>query len=91
MPFGVAGIYCPWRHPDGRELLSFAMLTVNADDHPLMKRFHRPEDEKRMVVILDPEDYGNWLACRCRTRRRTSASGTSGGSVHPAAAAGAQG
>ena len=64
MPFGVAGLYAPWRHPDGRELFSFAMLTVNADGHPLMQRFHRPEDEKRMVVILDPEDYGNWLTCR---------------------------
>jgi len=64
VPFGVAGIWCPWRHSDGREVLSFAMLTVNADGHPLMQRFHRPEDEKRMVVILDPEDYGNWLSCR---------------------------
>ncbi|GAC1543189.1 MAG: hypothetical protein NVS2B4_21710 [Ramlibacter sp.] len=64
VPFGVAGIYRQWRHPDGRDVFSFAMLTVNAEQHPLMKRFHRPEDEKRMVVILDPEDYGNWLACR---------------------------
>jgi putative SOS response-associated peptidase YedK len=64
VPFGVAGLYAPWRHPDGRDVFSFAMLTVNADGHPLMQRFHRPEDEKRMVVILDPEDYGNWLTCR---------------------------
>lgn len=64
VPFGVAGIWQRWTAPDGRDLLSFAMLTVNADDHTLMKRFHRPEDEKRMVVILDPEDYGNWLTCR---------------------------
>jgi putative SOS response-associated peptidase YedK len=64
VPFGVAGIYREWRHPDGRDVFSFAMLTVNADAHPLMRRFHRPQDEKRMVVILDPEDYGNWLTCR---------------------------
>jgi putative SOS response-associated peptidase YedK len=63
VPFGVAGIYAPWRHPDGRQLFSFSMLTVNADDHPLMRRFHKPEDEKRMVVILDPQEYGAWLAC----------------------------
>lgn len=63
VPFGIAGIYTPWRHPDGRELFSFSMLTVNADAHPLMRRFHKPEDEKRMVVILDPKDYGAWLAC----------------------------
>ena len=23
-----------------------------------MQRFHKPEDEKRMVLILDPVDYG---------------------------------
>ena len=63
VPFGVAGLWTPWRHPDGRELFSFSMLTVNADAHPLMRRFHKPEDEKRMVVILDPKDYGAWLAC----------------------------
>jgi putative SOS response-associated peptidase YedK len=45
-------------------VFSFAMLTVNADGHPLMRRFHRPQDEKRMVVILEPEDYGSWLTCR---------------------------
>jgi putative SOS response-associated peptidase YedK len=37
------------------------MLTINADDHPLMKRFHKPGDEKRMVVILHPDEYHSWL------------------------------
>jgi putative SOS response-associated peptidase YedK len=37
------------------------MLTVNADGHDLMKRFHKPEDEKRMVVILEPEMYRPWI------------------------------
>jgi len=32
-------------------------LTVNADDHPLMKRFHKPNDEKRSVVIVPPTQY----------------------------------
>lgn len=64
VPMGVAGIYTLWRHPeDGREMFSFSMLTVNADDHPLMKRFHKPGEEKRMVVILRPEEYDDWLAC----------------------------
>ena len=63
VPIGIAGIYATWRHPDGREMSSFAMLTVNADGHPLMQRFHRPGDEKRMVVILAPEDYAAWLSC----------------------------
>jgi putative SOS response-associated peptidase YedK len=38
-----------------------SMLTVNADDHPLMRHFHRPEDEKRMVVILEEADFDAWL------------------------------
>lgn len=39
------------------------MLTINADDHALMKNYHRPEDEKRVVVILREEDYDAWLKC----------------------------
>lgn len=62
-PMGIAGIYRKWANPDGREMFTFAMLTVNADGHPVMQRFHRPEDEKRMVLILDPKDYAGWLSC----------------------------
>lgn len=62
-PIGIAGIYRKWTHPYGRAVLTFAMLTANAVDHPVMQRFHRPEDEKRMVVILDPKDYADWLSC----------------------------
>ena len=70
IPMGIAGIYTRWRHPDGRELFSFAMLTVNADDHPLMRRFHKPGEEKRMVVILDPKHYDDWLACSVEVASR---------------------
>lgn len=62
-PMGIAGLWGVWRGPDGRELLSFTMLTVNADAHPLMNRFHRPGEEKRMVVILDEAEYDAWLDC----------------------------
>ena len=41
---------------------SFTLLTINADDHPMMKNFHRPGDEKRSVVVLPPERYDDWLA-----------------------------
>lgn len=63
VPMGIAGIWRRWRHPDGRELASFAMLTVNADGHPVMQRFHKPGEEKRMVVVLRPEEYLPWLTC----------------------------
>lgn len=63
VPLGVAGIWTEKRFPDGSMRPSFAMLTVNADGHAVFKRMHRPEDEKRMVVILDPADYEEWLTC----------------------------
>jgi putative SOS response-associated peptidase YedK len=62
-PMGIAGIYRAWTGPDGVVHFGVAMLTVNADEHPFMKRFHTPGDEKRMVVILDPQDYQAWLTC----------------------------
>ena len=37
------------------------MLTVNADTHELMCNYHRPGEEKRMVVILPEEAYASWL------------------------------
>jgi putative SOS response-associated peptidase YedK len=66
VPMGIAGVWAmhPWlKDPAGKALLSFAMLTVNADGHPVFKRMHRPDDEKRMVLILDPADYDRWLQC----------------------------
>ena len=39
-------------------------LTINADSHPLMRNFHRPEDEKRMVVILSPDYFDEWLSAK---------------------------
>lgn len=62
-PMGVAGIYRSYQGPDGREMFAFSMVTVNADEHPFMRQFHAPGDEKRMVVILEPEDFEGWLTC----------------------------
>ena len=45
----------------GEVLMSFSMLTVNADHHTLMKRFHKPGDEKRSVVVIENKDFDNWL------------------------------
>jgi putative SOS response-associated peptidase YedK len=61
-PIGIGGIW-EWKAdgPDGLPLLSFSMLTINADRHPLMQRFHKPGEEKRIVVILEPQQYHDWL------------------------------
>ncbi len=47
---------------------SYTMLTLNADQHPLMARMHRPDpkrppemQDKRSVVPIAPEDADAWL------------------------------
>lgn len=58
---GIAGLWSCWKSPKGELVYSYTMLTINADSHPLMNQFHKPVDEKRMVVILEPERYADWL------------------------------
>ena len=60
-PLGLAGLWARWRSPQGELVHSYTMLTINADAHPLMQQFHKPGDEKRMVVILAPQHYQAWL------------------------------
>ena len=62
-PLGIAGLWSAWKSPKG-VVHSFTMLTVNADSHELMCRFHKPLDEKRMVVILPPDSYDAWLRAK---------------------------
>lgn len=62
-PMGIAGLWSWWKPKEGGdELLSFSMITINADDHPLLKDYHDPKDEKRMIVVLPPDAWDNWLA-----------------------------
>jgi putative SOS response-associated peptidase YedK len=59
-PFGIAGIW-ERTQKEGLPPWSMTMLTINADEHPLMRRFHKPGDEKRSVVVLDDDDWDQWL------------------------------
>lgn len=70
-PFAVAGLWRQWEEADGSCSHAFTQLTINADDHPLMSRFHKPGDEKRSLVIIKPEDYMDWLLCRDPERARS--------------------
>lgn len=58
---GLAGLWSVWKSPAGAWVASFTMLTINADDHALMRNYHKPADEKRMVVILPEASYSDWL------------------------------
>ena len=62
-PFGIACLWDRWTDPaSGERVVSFSMLTVNADDHPVMRQFHKPGDEKRTPVIIAPELQDAWLS-----------------------------
>ena len=62
-PLGMAGLWSAWKSPKGL-VHSFTLLTINADSHELMCQFHKPVDEKRMVVILPPDSYDHWLRAK---------------------------
>ena len=62
-PFGIACLWDRWTDPASGELVvSFSMLTVNADAHPVMAQFHRLGDEMRSPVIVAPEWHDAWLS-----------------------------
>ena len=61
-PIAVASIWERFIDKETGEIIfSFSMLTINADGHPIMKHFHKPQDEKRSIVVLDDSDYLPWL------------------------------
>ena len=61
-PIAVAAI---WERITDKEtgeiIFSFSMLTINATGHEVMKHFHKPEDEKRSIVVLNNSDFLKWL------------------------------
>jgi putative SOS response-associated peptidase YedK len=60
--FAVAGIWSWWTDPETTEgMASFSMLTLNADSHPVLNRLHKPDDEKRSLFIVPPNEYNLWL------------------------------
>jgi putative SOS response-associated peptidase YedK len=68
-PCGLAGLWNTWVDKDSGAIHeSYTMLTINADDHPLMSRMHKPDpklppdrQDKRSVVVIEREDVDAWL------------------------------
>lgn len=54
--FAFAGLWESWNDPQGETVESFTIITTDANE--LAKKVH-----DRMPVIIDPDDYGEWLAC----------------------------
>ena len=63
-PMGAAGLWASWTGADGESILSFTLLTLNANNHALLRRYQQPGSEKRMPVILNEGAYGAWLTVR---------------------------
>lgn len=69
-PWGLAGLWNTWVDRETGELHeSYTMLTINADNHPLMSRMHKPDpklgphdQDKRSVVAIEPADVNTWLS-----------------------------
>ena len=67
--WSLAGIWASWTDKETGEIHeSYSMLTVNADDHPLMRRMHKPdpklgpdEQDKRSVIPIEQENLRAWL------------------------------
>jgi putative SOS response-associated peptidase YedK len=68
-PWGLAGLWNTWTDKATGEIVeSYTMLTINADDHPLMSRMHKPDprfpadqQDKRSVVPIEMADVEQWL------------------------------
>ena len=63
-PMGVAGLWARWQGADGEIILSYALLTVNANNHALLHRYQQPGSEKSMPAILNEGAYDAWLTAR---------------------------
>ena len=55
---GMAGLWESWTGPDGEAVETYTIITTAAN--ALVARYC-DKDEKRMPVILHPEDYDFWL------------------------------
>ena len=54
-PFAFAGLWDAWKEPSGGWLISYAIITTDANE--VMQPVHN-----RMPVILKPADYDRWLS-----------------------------
>ncbi len=68
-PMGVAGLWACWTGSDGDVIVSYTVLTVNANSHALMSRYQQPGAEKRMLAILNEGAYDAWLSARPENAR----------------------
>ena len=59
-----AGLWESCTGADGEVIVSYSLLTVNANRHALMSRYQQPGNEKRMLAILNEGALDAWLSAR---------------------------
>lgn len=74
-PWAIAGLYSEWTDPETGEVVpNYVMITVNCNDHPMLRRLHRPDvdpatkvplpmakQDKRSTVHIPPPAWKAWL------------------------------
>ncbi|MFN3731190.1 SOS response-associated peptidase [Comamonas testosteroni] len=60
-PMGAAGVWARWVGEDGEVIVSYALITINANAHALMNRYGQPGNDKAMPAILNEGAYDAWL------------------------------
>ena len=68
-PWMIAGLWSEWTDRETGEVIpNYTMVTMNADDHPLMRLMHRPDhtrpetqQDKRSVVPLERSAWDAWM------------------------------
>ncbi len=63
-PMGVAGLWECWTGAEGDIIVSYTLLTVNANSHALMHRYQQSGNEKRMLAVLNEGAFDAWLSAR---------------------------
>jgi putative SOS response-associated peptidase YedK len=68
-PWALVGLWNALTDKDSGEIIeSYTMLTMNADDHPIMRRMHKPDpklapdkQDKWSVVAVETNNIEIWL------------------------------
>ena len=63
-PMGAAGLWARWVGEDGEVIVSYALITINANAHALMNRYGQPGNDKSMPAILNEGAYDAWLQAK---------------------------
>lgn len=63
-PMGAAGLWARWQGEDGEVIVSYALITINANAHALMNRYGQPGNDKAMPAILNEGAYDAWLQAK---------------------------